>query len=241
MSTVKHFIEDSLKKTSVNEFLYREFERAGYGGVDITKTPLGTNIVVYAMRPGIIIGRGGTTIKNLAIILEEKFDLPNPQISVSEIEIPELNADIMASRISQSLQRGVHFRRAGFWALRQIMDAGALGVEIVISGKLRTERARREKFREGFVPKSGEPSIVFVRKAVVHTLLKPGILGIKVYIMPPEMVFPDQASFVDQEVDEEPEKTKENPEKTLEEPEKTKEEQKETVKKSSVIKAKLEI
>lgn len=233
MSTVKHFIEDSIKKTSVNEFLYREFERAGYGGVDITKTPLGTNIVVYAMRPGIIIGRGGTTIKNLAVILEEKFDLPNPQISVAEIEIPELNADIMASRISQSLKRGVHFRRAGFWALRQIMDAGALGVEIIISGKLRTERARREKFREGFVPKSGEPSIVFVRKAVVHTQLKPGILGVKVFIMPPGIVFPDQARFIDQEVDE-------SREKTLEDPEKTEEEQKETLKESSEVKAKLE-
>jgi small subunit ribosomal protein S3 len=233
LSTVKHFIEDSIKKTSVNEFLYREFERAGYGGVDITKTPLGTNIVVYAMRPGIIIGRGGTTIKNLAVILEEKFDLPNPQISVAEIEIPELNADIMASRISQSLKRGVHFRRAGFWALRQIMDAGALGVEIIISGKLRTERARREKFREGFVPKSGEPSIVFVRKAVVHTQLKPGILGVKVFIMPPGIVFPDQARFIDQEVDE-------SREKTLEDPEKTEEEQKETLKESSEVKAKLE-
>jgi small subunit ribosomal protein S3 len=211
LATVKHFIEESIKKTSVNEFLYREFERAGYGGVDITKTPLGTNIVVYAMRPGIIIGRGGTTIKNLANILEEKFNLPNPQISVAEIEIPELNADIMASRVAQSLKRGVHFRRAGFWALRQIMDAGALGVEIIISGKLRTERARREKFREGFIPKSGEPSIIFVRKAVVHTQLKPGILGVKVYIMPPGMVFPDQARFVEHKADETQSKTLENP------------------------------
>jgi small subunit ribosomal protein S3 len=204
LSSVKHFIEDSIKKTGVDEYLWKEFERAGYGGVDITKTPLGTNIIVYAMRPGIIIGRGGTTIKNLARVLEENFTLPNPQISVAEIEIPELNAHVMASRISSTLKRGVHFRRAGFWALSQIMEAGAVGAEIIISGKLRTERARSEKFRDGYVPKSGEPATKYVRKAVVHTQLKPGIFGIRVSIMPPGVEFPDHVEFVE-EFEEQPE------------------------------------
>jgi len=199
LSSTTHFIEESIKKTGVDEFLWKEFERAGYGGVDITKTPLGTNIVVYAMRPGIVIGRGGTTIKNLAKVLEEKFELPNPQISVAEIEVPELNAHVMASRIAAALKRGVHFRRAGFWALNQIMDAGALGAEITISGKLRTERARREKFRGGYLPKSGEPAMKYVRKAVVHTQLKPGIFGVKVLIMPPDAEFPDQVEILEEE------------------------------------------
>ncbi len=192
MSSIKHFIGESLKKTSVDEFLWKEFEKAGYGGVDITKTPLGTNVVVYAMRPGIIIGRGGTTIKNIAKALEDNFGLPTPQVSVAEIEIPELNAHVMASRIATTLKRGIHFRRAGFWALSQIMEAGALGAEIIISGKLRTERARSEKFREGYVPKSGDPAIKYVRKAVIHCQLKPGIFGVKVAIMPPGVVLPDQ-------------------------------------------------
>jgi small subunit ribosomal protein S3 len=195
LSSVKHFIEDSIKKTGVDEYLWKEFERAGYGGVDITKTPLGTNIVVYAMRPGIIIGRGGTTIKSLASVLEENFALSNPQISVAEIEVPELNAHVMASRIASTLKRGVHFRRAGFWALSQIMEAGAVGAEIIISGKLRTERARSEKFRDGYVPKSGEPATKFVRRAVVHTQLKPGIFGIKVSIMPSGAELPDHIEF----------------------------------------------
>jgi small subunit ribosomal protein S3 len=203
VSSIRHFIEESIKKTGVDEFLWKEFERAGYGGVDITKTPLGTNIVVYAMRPGIIIGRGGVTIKNLSNVLEEQFQLPNPQISVAEIEVPELNAHVMASRIAAALRRGVHFRRAGFWALHQIMEAGALGVEIIISGKLRTERARREKFRDGYVPKSGEPSLKYVRKAVVHTQLKPGIFGVKVSIMPPGAEFPDQIEILEEEHEEE--------------------------------------
>jgi len=199
LSSTKHFIEDSIKKTKVDEFLWKEFERAGYGGVEITKTPLGTNIVIYAMRPGMIIGRGGTTIKNLAKVLEEKFSLLNPQISVAEIEVPELNARVMASRIASALRRNIHFRRAGFWALSRIMEAGAMGAEIVISGKLRTERSRSEKFRDGYLPKSGDPAMKYVQTAVTHVQLKPGVFGIKVSIMPSNVKLPDEIEFIEKE------------------------------------------
>jgi small subunit ribosomal protein S3 len=192
MSVVKHFIEDSVKKAEIDEFLRNEFERAGYGGVSITKTPLGTHLVVYTMRPGLVIGRGGETIRELAVILEEKFQLPSPQISVAEIEIPELNAHVVASRIASALKRGVHYRRAGFWGLNQIMEAGALGAEIIISGKLRTDRARYEKFRTGYLPKSGEPPRKYMRTAELHVQTKPGILGVKVRLIPPDAQFPDQ-------------------------------------------------
>lgn len=198
MSVVKHFIDESVKRAEIDEFLRRELERAGYGGVDITKTPLGTHIVIHAMRPGLVIGRGGETIKDLAKTLEEKFQLPNPQISVAEIEVPELNAHVIASRVTSALKRGVHFRRAGFWALNQVMEAGALGAEIVIRGKLRTERARYEKFRAGYLPKSGEPARKYLREAVLHVQLKPGIYGVKVQIMPPEAKFPDQVQIVEE-------------------------------------------
>jgi len=211
MAVVKHFISESIKKTEIDEFLQKKLERAGYGGVNISKTPLGTHIVIYAMRPGLVIGRGGETIRELANLLEEKFGVSNPQISVSEIEIPELNAHVVASRIASALQRGVHFRRAGFWALKQVMDAGALGVEIIISGKLRTERARYEKFRDGYLPKCGDPAIKYMRKAEVHVQLKPGIFGVKVRIMPPDAEFPDKIEIVE---DLPPETEKENTENT---------------------------
>lgn len=197
MSVVKHFITESIKKTEIDEFLQKKLERAGYGGVTISKTPLGTHMVIYAMRPGLVIGRGGESIKELASILEEKFKVSNPQISVSEIEIPELNAYVVASRIASALQRGIHFRRAGFWALKQVMDAGALGAEIVISGKLRTERARFEKFRAGYLARCGEPALKYMRKAEVHVQLKPGIFGVRVRIMPPDAVFPDKIQIIE--------------------------------------------
>ena len=159
MSIVKRFITESIKRTEIDEFLQKKLERAGYGGVNLSKTPLGTHVVIYAMRPGLVIGRGGETIKELASALEQNFKVSNPQISVSEIEVPEFNAHVVANRVASALERGVHFRRAGFWALNQVMEAGALGAEIVISGKLTTERARFEKFKAGHFPIVGEPAL----------------------------------------------------------------------------------
>jgi small subunit ribosomal protein S3 len=223
MSIVKRFITESIKKTEIDEFLQKKLERAGYGGVDLSKTPLGTHVVIYAMRPGIVIGRGGETIKDLAVTLEENFKISNPQISVSEIEIPEFNAFVVASRVASALQRGVHFRRAGFWALNQVMDAGALGVEIVISGKLRTERARFEKFRAGYFPRCGDAALKYMKKAEAHVQLKPGIIGVRVKIMPPDAQFPDKVQIVEalppeEEVEEKEEKIEEKlPEQEAEE------------------------
>ena len=195
-SKVKEIIEEALKHLEIDEYLKRRFSRAGYGGVTITKTPLGTQVVIYATRPGLIIGRGGETIRKLAEDLVREFGLEDDkerlQISVAEVEVPELNPYIMASRIAHVLSRGVHYRRAAFWALRRIMEAGALGAEIIISGKLRTARARYEKFRAGYLPVCGDAAQKHLRKAVVHVQLKPGIFGIKVTIMPPEAKFPDQ-------------------------------------------------
>jgi small subunit ribosomal protein S3 len=222
MSIVKRFITESIKKTEIDEFLQNKLERAGYGGVDISKTPLGTHVVIYAMRPGIVIGRGGETIKDLAITLEENFKLANPQISVSEIEVPEFNAHVIASRVASALQRGVHFRRAGFWALNQVMEAGALGAEIVISGKLRTERARFEKFRAGYFPRCGDPALTYMKKAEAHVQLKPGIIGVRVKLMPPDAKFPDKIKITEELPPEEiEEKTEEGKAEKAEKPAET--------------------
>jgi small subunit ribosomal protein S3 len=195
MSTIRHFIAENIRSLELDEFLEKELDRAGYGGVETTKTPLGTRLIIYAARPGVVIGRRGTNIRELTMLLEEKFSLPNPQIAISEIEIPELNAKIMASRIADALQRGIHFRRVGFWALNHIMKAGALGAEIIIKGKLQSRRHRYEKYREGYIPRSGDPALKNTRKAVTSVKLNQGILGVNVKIIPPGVTFPDQLSI----------------------------------------------
>jgi small subunit ribosomal protein S3 len=203
MSIVKRFITESIKRTEIDEFLQKKLERAGYGGVNLSKTPLGTHVVIYAMRPGLVIGRGGETIKELASALEQNFKVSNPQISVSEIEVPEFNAHVVANRVASALERGVHFRRAGFWALNQVMEAGALGAEIVISGKLTTERARFEKFKAGHFPIVGEPALRAMKTAEAHVQLKPGIIGVRVKIMPPDAYFPDKVTIIEPAPEEE--------------------------------------
>jgi small subunit ribosomal protein S3 len=180
------FIERNMLVAKIDEYLAKHFSRAGYAGVEVYRTPLGNRVVIYAERPAFFIGRRGQTIKSLSQILETFFKLENPQITVMPVENPDLNARIVAFRLAQALEKGYHFRRAAFAALKRIMDAGAVGAEIVISGKITSERARHEKFRAGKVYKTGYQASYIVDKAVAHALLKPGIYGIKVLIVKPE-------------------------------------------------------
>ena len=192
----KDFVTEGLKRTKIDEFLETELERAGYGGMDVQVTPLGTMIVVYAERPGMVIGRGGKTVRNITNILKNRFDLDNPQVEVKEVNTPELNPRIMASKISNMLQRGMHFRRVAYSNIRKIMGAGAQGVEITISGKIRGSRSAVAKFVEGYIKKCGEPADRFVREGYATATLKPGVLGIVVRIMPPEAVLPDSVEIL---------------------------------------------
>ncbi len=195
MSVVKRIIKDSVERMRVEELLAREYEQAGFGGITLTKTPLGSQINLFAMRPGRVIGRRGRAIKEASLKLEEELGLSNPQITVIEVEVPELNPLIMASRVANALERGIHFRRAVFWSLNRIMEAGALGCEIVLRGPLRSARSRFEKVVEGYVPKAGDPALKQVRTATMHVKMKRGVLGVTVNIVPPDAKFPDKVDL----------------------------------------------
>jgi small subunit ribosomal protein S3 len=192
MPVYKYFVRESSKKVEVDEYLSQELKKAGYSNVELTKTPLGTRVVIYALKPGFVIGRRGQSIRELTKALEEKFGIKNPQISVAAIEVPELDPKVIASQVATALQKGIHFRRAAYWAVQRVMSAGALGVEITIRGKLTTERARYEKYKAGYMPKAGDPVLKHLRTAVTYTQLKPGLFGIKVSILPPNIEFPDK-------------------------------------------------
>ena len=190
MSAIKYFIDQNTRKLKIDEFLGHELNSAGYGGVEIRKRPMRTEVIIHASRPGVVIGRRGSKIRELSEILETEFGIENVQVEVSEIENPWLNAQVMASRLARQLERGVRFRRMAYWILRRVMRAGAIGCEIIIKGKLSSRRARYQKFRQGTVSKTGEPSDLFVDEADDSATLKPGVIGIKVRIMKPEAKLP---------------------------------------------------
>ena len=192
----KEFVKEGLKRTRIDEYLETELERAGYGGMDVQITPLGTMVVVYAERPGMVIGRGGKNVRTITSTLKNDFDLDNPQIEVKQVDVPELNPKIMAYKIANMLQRGMHFRRVAYSTIRRIMGAGAQGVEITISGKIRGSRSAVAKFVEGYIKKCGEPSIKYVEQGFATVQLKPGVLGIYVKIMPPGIVLPDNVEIL---------------------------------------------
>ena len=193
MSVTKYFIKDVSRRLEIDELLQRDLKRAGYSKVELTKSPVGTRVVIYAAKPGMVIGRRGQSIKDLTKLLEEKFGIENPQLSVATIDVPEQDPKVVASQVAQALQRGVHFRRAAYWAIQRVMEAQAAGVEIVIRGKLTTERARYEKFRAGYLPRVGDPVLKNVKVAVADVQLKQGLFGIKVRILPPNVDFLDKA------------------------------------------------
>ena len=182
MNAAKNVMFNNYKNMELDEYLKQTLKETGYGGVDIQKTPIGTRITLYVTRPGLVIGRKGLGIKDLTSKLEQKFGLNNPQVSVMEIEVPELNPKIMANRIAQLIERGTAFRRAAMWTLNTVMGAGAMGVEVTIAGKLRSERAHFEKHSIGVIPKSGNAADRIVKVGVTDVLTKMGLMGIQLRI-----------------------------------------------------------
>src|SRR2546427_201717 len=188
----RRFHKEVPHRRQLNEHFSLELKRAGYSHVELTKSPVGKRVVIYAAKPGMVIGRRGQSIRDLTKVLEEKFHIENPQLSVANIDVPEQDPKVVASQVSQALQRGVHFRRAAYWAIQRVMESQALGVEITIRGKLTTERSRFEKFRAGYLPRVGDPVLKSVKTAVADVQLKQGLFGINVRILPPQMNYIDK-------------------------------------------------
>jgi len=190
------FIKESIKRQMIKEYLKERLAGAGFGGVEIQRTPMGTRITIIAERPGLVIGRGGANITKLTEEIKEKFNVDNPQIEIIESgENTPLNAQIMAEKLAEALERGWHFRRAGHSIVRRIMEAGAKGCQVVISGKLTGARHRTEKFTEGHIKYCGEVAKEVMEEGFAIAKKKPGVLGVRVKIMKPDSKLPDEINI----------------------------------------------
>ena len=191
MVTTKLILKRSFSYVEIDEFLEKRLAEAGYASMELEKLPLGYRLNVSVVKPGLVIGRKGMGIRDLTDDLSSRFKLENLSINVVEVTNPDLNPRIVAARIASMAQRGMAFRRATLVALASVMRAGAMGCEISVKGKLRSERAHFERHVQGIVPKSGHMVDTIVAKAVTDVLLKMGLYGIQVSIAYKDAVIPD--------------------------------------------------
>jgi small subunit ribosomal protein S3 len=221
MASERKFIAENTKRSLIKKFLLKEIEGAGFGGMNIQRTPIGTRVNILVERPGMVIGKGGVKIKKLTEDINTNFDVENPQIEIQEAgSMAALNAQIMAEKLAEALERGWHFRRAGHSTVRRIMNAGAKGCQIVIAGKLTGARHRTEKFTQGHVKYCGETAKEVMDEGFASAKLKAGVLGVKIRIMRPDAILPGEVRFkMDaKKIEKSAEKSKEKTEKKKEKP-----------------------
>ncbi len=192
----KIFVKEGIKKVRVSEYFKKEIERAGYGGMEIKRTPMGTQITVNVEKPGMIIGKNGQRIKRLTDEVNKRQEMENPQIDVQPIDMPDLCASLMATRLSKLIERGWHFRRAGRSTLQRIMERGALGCEIIMSGKIKGPRSRMEKMVEGYIKHCGAVAEEVVDHGYAIAQVKLGVIGVRVWIVKPDAKVPDTFRMV---------------------------------------------
>ena len=202
-------LKENVRRVQVHHYVQQKTDRAGFGGLSIQRTPLGTHVRIAAERPGLVIGRKGSEIQKLTDELERKFDYENLQVEAGEVNNSALNPLIMSAKVANALERGWNYRRAGNSMLQRIMDAGARGCQITIAGKLTGLRHRTEKFLSGHIKFCGETALQLMDVGIAQAKLKPGTIGVKVAIMRPDAKLPDEIDVVPKIVPEVEEKNEE--------------------------------
>ena len=198
----REFIVQKTKEFYIKQYIENKLKGVGVSQIRLKKIPLGEKIIIHTSRPSLIVGSKGSNIKELTKVMKKKFKLENPQIEINEIKDIFLDAAIVAQRIASSLERygSARFKGVGHKVMQNVLNSGALGVELIISGKIPGARAKNWRFYQGYLKKCGDVAFSGVRKAQNTALLKSGIIGIKVAIMPPDIVLPDTIEILPEPV-----------------------------------------
>jgi small subunit ribosomal protein S3 len=189
----RKIIQQNIKGFLVENYVKQTLTRVGHSKTTLARNPLGEKITITASRPGLIVGSKGSNIKRLTKVLKAKFKLDNPQIEIEEVTNANLDPRLVAENIASALERfgTSRFKGVGYKSLDFTTRAGALGIEILISGKVPSSRAKRWRFYKGYLKKCGDVSLENVLVAYDSAKLKTGVVGIQVRIMPPGIVLPD--------------------------------------------------
>ena len=182
----KKFVNFKKEELGVKEYIKKDLGKGRISEVNIEYTPVGEKIVIATSKPGLVIGKRGEKIDELTRVLKKRFKLDNPHIDIKEIMEPKLDAQLVADEIAMGLERQgtLKFKVIAYRMLQDIMARGALGAEIVLSGRLPSERAKSWRFAQGYLKKTGDPAQV-VDRAMAQAVSNMGVTGIKVSILPP--------------------------------------------------------
>jgi small subunit ribosomal protein S3 len=200
----RKFVAQRMKEFQIQEYITSHLVKVGHSKTKLMRTPIGEKIVIYASRPGLIVGKSGSNIARLTKELKENFALENPQIELKDVDNINLDASIVAETIASSLERygTMRFKGIGHKAMTDVMNAGARGVEILISGKVPSSRAKSWRFYQGYLKKCGDIALTGVDVAYAAAKLKTGIIGVKVSILPATTKLPDNIVFIDSKTEE---------------------------------------
>ena len=213
----RNFIAQKTKEYYIRQYIENRLRGAEISQITLKKIPLGEKIVIVTSRPSVIVGSKGSNIRELTRYLKSHFKLENPQIEIIEVKDMFLDANIVARRIAGSLERfgSSRFKGVGHKMMANVLSAGAIGVEIKISGKIPGSRAKSWRFYQGYLKKCGDISVSGVRTAYANALLKSGVIGIQVRIMPGNLVLPDHIEVLSEAIQVEEEVIPEKEEKKV--------------------------
>lgn len=187
LNTKRKFIQDGLKRAELHCFLARTLAKEGYAGMGMVSTPTPTTVNIYATQIDKVVGENNTRLRELNSLIRKRFNYAKDTLEIFAVKIQNrgLSAAVQAESLKYKLMNGFPVRMAANGVIRFVMKSGAKGIEVAVSGKIRAQRAKTMKFKDGYFISSGEPRRVFVDEAVRHVGLKQGVLGVKVRIMLP--------------------------------------------------------
>ncbi len=195
----REFINQKTKEYYIKQYVRNKLSKVGgISAIRLKKIPLGEKIIISSSKPSLVVGSKGANIRDLTKELKVQFNLENPQIEINEVRDLYLDAQIVAEKVTGALERfgSQRFKSVGHKVMENVMKSGALGVELIISGKIPSSRAKSWRFYQGYLKKCGDLSVSGVRKAQASALLKSGIVGVKVAIMPPDLILPDKIEIL---------------------------------------------
>lgn len=187
VSRKRAFVADGVMAASLMDFFGRTLAYDGYTGLQVRRSPVKTEIVIRCTRPATIMGEKGRRLRELTSLVQSRYNMAegSVEIYVESTKNRALSAIAQCESLFIKLAKGQAVRRAVYAIMRYVMEAGGKGIEVVVSGKLRVARAKSQKFRDGYMIRSGATVNSYVDVAHRHLKLKAGVLGMMVKIMKP--------------------------------------------------------